>query len=108
MRRLSVYDGVLKIEIKSGMLLPVASGSALPQGFENNVFLLALFKAARFLRWLACSAQEGSYKQALQDANKSWPEATIFAIFWQSIENHMLMAWKQFMSENRKSLLVAL
>ena len=76
------------------ILLEVANGASHDKFEELNkqgvTFLKALSNESRLLRWLACSQMQAEYGQLRRHSKNNWPEASIFAAWWNPAEDHIL------------------
>ena len=61
-----------------------------------------LSREARLLRWIASTDFVDVHQSAMQ-ANKSWPENTAFAIWWQTAEDCVLAHMASFASATETS-----
>ncbi|CAE7784270.1 unnamed protein product, partial [Symbiodinium necroappetens] len=72
----------------------VANGASHDKFEELNkqavTFLKALSNESRLLRWLACSQMQAEYGQLRRHSKNNWPEASIFAAWWNPAEDHIL------------------
>ena len=72
------------------ILMEVANGAAVTN-FPNIhkqglAFLTTLSTESRLLRWLACSQLHAEYLQLRRSSRNHWPEANIFAVWWNAAE----------------------
>ena len=76
------------------ILLEVANGASHHKFEELNkqgvTFLKGWSNASRLLRWLACSQMKAEYGQLRRHSKNNWPEASIFAAWWNPAEDHIL------------------
>ncbi|CAE7325810.1 unnamed protein product, partial [Symbiodinium sp. CCMP2456] len=78
------------------ILMEVANGAAVTN-FPNIqkqglAFLTALSTESRLLRWLACTQLHAEYLQLRRGSRNHWPEANIFAVWWNAAEDYILQA----------------
>lgn len=78
------------------ILMEVANGAAVTN-FPNIhkqglAFLTTLSTESRLLRWLACSQLHAEYLQLRRSSRNHWPEANIFAVWWNAAEDYILQA----------------
>ncbi|CAE7885112.1 unnamed protein product, partial [Symbiodinium necroappetens] len=76
------------------ILMEVANGAAVTN-FPNIqkqglAFLTALSTESRLLRWLACTQLHAEYLQLRRGSRNHWPEANIFAVWWNAAEDYIL------------------
>ena len=73
------------------VIFSVAHGGAIPEvdDVETTRWLKGSSTASRLLRWVACSDFLDLHKQFI-DENRSWPENSTFAYWWQTPEDRVL------------------
>ena len=73
------------------VILSVAHGGAIPEvdDVETSRWLKGLSLESRLLRWVACSDFLVLHKQFI-DENRSWPENSTSAYWWQTLEDRVL------------------
>ena len=88
-----------KMPAKS-LLLAVAHGGTPPETGDDALdnWLQQLSNDARFLRWLAAS-QFPDLHMAMIEKGKDWPENSVFAYFWQTIEDRVLCHMERLTQE---------
>ena len=81
------------------MLTSVFNGGSPPAGFEDNAFLKRLQKAARYMRWFACSVAPDVYSLVGDDPSRDFPTATTFTYVWNAVEDCILSAIIKYMKQ---------
>jgi len=100
--RQRVCEHELRCSVKAGkpLLNATLNGKGLHPPLDANAFLVRLSKAARYLRWLACSMLPEVYQDYCQDASRRFPEASTFTRFWTTAEDLVLTAWVDYVKSS--------
>ena len=75
-------------------------GGSLPDALQHNADVLRLRKLSIYLRWVACNLLYDDYISLKDNKAKPFPEASIFSLMWQSIENYILHVWTEHILES--------
>ena len=96
-RREAIIRDRLRTDFATGkqLLLATLGGQALLPAWVEDPLLKRVRRAARFLRWAACSHLPEVYEEKSRVENK-WAPASTFAIWWQRVECHLLHVWTQW------------
>ena len=89
------------------VILPVAHAGAIPEvdDVETTRWLKGLSMESRLLRWVACSDFLDLHKQFI-DENRSWPENSTFAYWWQTLEDRVLRCVEDVVFASTSSFIV--
>lgn len=103
-RCVSSRDQVCKEELKVSreegkkVLTAVLYGSALPENFSGNDFLIRLNKVSLYFRWLAMSLLEDEFHRFRKpEVNKKNPDMSILSHLYLAAEDYILTAWVGFL-----------
>jgi len=77
------------------LLLCIMGGKAIPERWVEHAFVSRVQRLSRMLRWLAASCLPQVYS-AIAKSDKTWPEASMFAVWWQRAEDRILKSWQMW------------
>ena len=92
----------LKRTVTNGkQILHEISFGCVPASLISNSFAQKFFKAALYLRWLACALFPEVYEKVSALPDKPHPEASVLFYMHAALEDYILEAWETYISRRR-------